>query len=88
MDFLIIPRVILKLLLLFIKKLFFFKIVYPASEFDYELTRPLTLKLDIEMGRLITGAQNPTVLYVSGGNTQVSPSQVSNALVPLNLKKK
>ena len=26
----------------------------------------------IEMGRLITGAQNPTVLYVSGGNTQVS----------------
>ncbi len=23
------------------------------------------------MGRLITGAQNPTVLYVSGGNTQV-----------------
>ncbi|CAL1533974.1 unnamed protein product [Lymnaea stagnalis] len=27
--------------------------------------------IDIEMGRLITGAQNPTVLYVSGGNTQV-----------------
>lgn len=25
----------------------------------------------IEMGRLITGAQNPIVLYVSGGNTQV-----------------
>lgn len=25
----------------------------------------------IEMGRLVTGAQNPTVLYVSGGNTQV-----------------
>ena len=25
----------------------------------------------IEMGRLITGAVNPTVLYVSGGNTQV-----------------
>jgi len=25
----------------------------------------------IEMGRLITGADNPTVLYVSGGNTQV-----------------
>lgn len=24
----------------------------------------------IEMGRLITGAANPTVLYVSGGNTQ------------------
>ena len=26
---------------------------------------------DIEMGRAITGAQNPVVLYVSGGNTQV-----------------
>uniref|UniRef100_A0A0K0D320 N(6)-L-threonylcarbamoyladenine synthase n=1 Tax=Angiostrongylus cantonensis TaxID=6313 RepID=A0A0K0D320_ANGCA len=26
----------------------------------------------IEMGRLITGADNPIVLYVSGGNTQVS----------------
>ncbi|XP_074184052.1 tRNA N6-adenosine threonylcarbamoyltransferase isoform X3 [Rhinolophus sinicus] len=26
----------------------------------------------IEMGRLITGATNPTVLYVSGGNTQIS----------------
>lgn len=26
----------------------------------------------IEMGRLITQANNPTVLYVSGGNTQVS----------------
>eukprot|EP00048_Salpingoeca_helianthica_P008596 m.124409 g.124409 ORF g.124409 m.124409 type:complete len:341 (-) comp14649_c1_seq5:68-1090(-) len=25
----------------------------------------------IEMGRAVTGAQNPTVLYVSGGNTQV-----------------
>lgn len=25
----------------------------------------------IEMGRLITGAENPTILYVSGGNTQV-----------------
>ena len=25
----------------------------------------------IEMGRLITGADDPTVLYVSGGNTQV-----------------
>lgn len=23
------------------------------------------------MGRLVTGAQNPVVLYVSGGNTQV-----------------
>lgn len=28
-------------------------------------------KTDIEMGREITGAQNPVVLYVSGGNTQV-----------------
>src|ERR1700753_2532324 len=27
--------------------------------------------LDIEMGRQITGASNPIVLYVSGGNTQV-----------------
>lgn len=27
--------------------------------------------LDIEMGRQITGATNPIVLYVSGGNTQV-----------------
>ena len=26
---------------------------------------------DIEMGRVITGARNPVVLYVSGGNTQV-----------------
>lgn len=26
---------------------------------------------DIEMGREITGAANPVVLYVSGGNTQV-----------------
>ncbi|KAH9362276.1 hypothetical protein HPB48_002254 [Haemaphysalis longicornis] len=26
---------------------------------------------DIEMGRLITGAVNPIVLYVSGGNTQI-----------------
>ena len=26
---------------------------------------------DIEMGRLITGAKDPVVLYVSGGNTQV-----------------
>ncbi|KAK4883116.1 hypothetical protein RN001_006435 [Aquatica leii] len=25
----------------------------------------------IEMGRIITGAKNPTILYVSGGNTQV-----------------
>ena len=25
----------------------------------------------IEMGRLITGADNPVILYVSGGNTQV-----------------
>ena len=29
------------------------------------------LCVDIEMGRDITGAQNPVVLYVSGGNTQV-----------------
>src|ERR1700679_203724 len=30
-----------------------------------------TEQTDIEMGREITGAQNPVVLYVSGGNTQV-----------------
>ena len=29
------------------------------------------LLTDIEMGREITGAGNPIVLYVSGGNTQV-----------------
>lgn len=29
------------------------------------------LMTDIEMGREITGASNPVVLYVSGGNTQV-----------------
>lgn len=28
-------------------------------------------EIDIEMGRLITNAKNPTVLYVSGGNTQI-----------------
>ena len=33
------------------------------------LTHPLST--DIEMGRQVTGAQNPVVLYVSGGNTQV-----------------
>lgn len=30
----------------------------------------------IEMGRLITGAVSPTVLYVSGGNTQVLKSNL------------
>ena len=25
----------------------------------------------IEMGRIVTKAENPTILYVSGGNTQV-----------------
>lgn len=25
----------------------------------------------IEMGRVVTGSSNPTILYVSGGNTQV-----------------
>lgn len=32
---------------------------------------PRAFLTDIEMGREITGAQNPVVLYVSGGNTQV-----------------
>ena len=40
-----------------------------------EIILTLTIKMykntDIEMGRLITGAINPVVLYVSGGNTQV-----------------
>ena len=27
----------------------------------------------IEMGRIVTGAKDPVVLYVSGGNTQASP---------------
>lgn len=35
----------------------------------------------IEMGRLITGAVNPTVLYVSGGNTQVRSLRMSNMQV-------
>lgn len=30
----------------------------------------------IEMGRLVTGAVSPTVLYVSGGNTQVFKSDL------------
>jgi N6-L-threonylcarbamoyladenine synthase len=38
------------------------KVGYPTPNFGI---------LDIEMGRQITGAQNPVVLYVSGGNTQV-----------------
>lgn len=32
----------------------------------------------IEMGRLITKANNPTVLYVSGGNTQVSEGKTAD----------
>jgi len=35
------------------------------------LEQLLTPCTDIEMGRSITGANNPVVLYVSGGNTQV-----------------
>ena len=35
------------------------------------LSLSFTEHIDIEMGRLITGSKNPTVLYVSGGNTQV-----------------
>jgi len=31
----------------------------------------VVVMVDIEMGREITGADNPVVLYVSGGNTQV-----------------
>lgn len=43
----------------------------------------------IEMGRIVTGAKDPVVLYVSGGNTQVSPpapliisSQIACAVQP------
>ena len=44
------------------------------------------LKKDIEMGRLITGADNPVVLYVSGGNTQVNVIfTFSSCLVILHL---
>lgn len=32
----------------------------------------------IEMGRTVTGAQDPVVLYVSGGNTQASPELQDN----------
>ena len=39
-----------------------------SNLFGRSLTHNIT---DIEMGRDITGAQNPVVLYVSGGNTQV-----------------
>jgi len=35
--------------------------------------------IDIEMGRQVTGAQNPVVLYVSGGNTQVGSHSASNS---------
>lgn len=30
----------------------------------------------IEMGRCVTGAKDPTVLYVSGGNTQASAAPI------------
>ena len=33
----------------------------------------------IEMGRTVTGAEDPVVLYVSGGNTQVIVAEVSRA---------
>lgn len=36
----------------------------------------------IEMGRLITKANNPTVLYVSGGNTQVRYLNLKRRLTP------
>ena len=37
----------------------------------------------IEMGRLITGADNPTVLYVSGGNTQVGVEDDTQVFSPV-----
>jgi len=39
--------------------------------FYYDFSSSHFVVLDIEMGRTITGASNPIVLYVSGGNTQV-----------------
>lgn len=36
-----------------------------------KLVPRFSINIDIEMGREITGADNPVVLYVSGGNTQV-----------------
>ena len=36
---------------------------------------------DIEMGRQVTGAHNPVVLYVSGGNTQVFVSLLCTVAV-------
>jgi len=42
---------------------------YPSPELGHLTSNSRVL--DIEMGRQITGAQNPVVLYVSGGNTQV-----------------
>lgn len=39
----------------------------------------------IEMGRLITRASNPTVLYVSGGNTQVCSRVAFHPRSPKNL---
>lgn len=35
------------------------------------------------MGRLVTGAENPIVLYVSGGNTQASTYKEQSMLVSL-----
>ncbi len=43
---------------------------------------------DIEMGREITGAQNPIVLYVSGGNTQVIAYAEQRYFCPLFLRRK
>jgi N6-L-threonylcarbamoyladenine synthase len=39
--------------------------------FDDQLLTDEWVSIDIEMGRVVTGAKNPVVLYVSGGNTQV-----------------
>ena len=47
------------------------KNVYINYLFPISFVASLIIFSDIEMGRLITGADDPTVLYVSGGNTQV-----------------
>lgn len=44
-----------------------FVLIWPLPSFS----GCLPVCADIEMGREITGAENPVVLYVSGGNTQV-----------------
>ena len=50
---------------------YFFYFVTPFKFYLFLLLTDSFILKDIEMGREITGANNPVVLYVSGGNTQV-----------------